>query len=614
MVYRAESDTVTRAMPDLPPPSPSDGVPPIVVLRRFVDHLRQGYGALRDGESRPAMAPEAIATQCTSLTLATAVLRDLEAGTAHQGQPRQVAVVGPTQVGKSTVVNLLLGRRVAEVSPLAGFTVHPHGVALAVEDDGWLAGRFAGWQRCTAHDLSRERFDQYAVTRLDAVAGALPPGTVVWDTPDFDSLAADHYRNGVLEVAALAEVIVLVLSREKYADLAVWEMVALIEPLGRPLLVCLNKMTQEAEGAITAALGARLAASYGDDGAVEVVTLPQITAEASSTDHPTEAVTRLQAAVERLLGRTEPGGRAAGAHRLLRHHWPAWTTPVVAEHDGRAAWQRRVAAGVEEALAAYRRDYLDHPQRFDTFRRAMVELLYLLEIPAVAKSLGRVRRLLTWPARQLFGAARRPQRGDDAEEEEVAVLATVVDRLLTTLARQAAREGDRENAATPFWRAVSGALAAAQGPLRDQFAAAARDHRQAFRPEIEAAAGRLHASLRERPILLTSLRAARVTTDAAAVAVAVKTGGLGVSDLLLAPAMLSLTSYLTEGALGTYLAQVARELKERQYAAVEGAVFRAVVEPALAGLVEGLQGEGLFHIDAEELGAAEAALEGAQGG
>ncbi len=38
--------------------------------------------------------------------------------------------MGPTQVGKSTVVNLLLGKRVAEVSPLAGYTIHPQGFAI----------------------------------------------------------------------------------------------------------------------------------------------------------------------------------------------------------------------------------------------------------------------------------------------------------------------------------------------------------------------------------------------------------------------------------------------------------------------------------------------------
>ena len=88
-------------MTDLVPPSPSDGAPPIVVLRRFLDHLLQAYRALGEGEWRGAIAPEEIATRRTSLTLARAVLRDLEAGGVDQDRPQQVAVVGPTQVARA---------------------------------------------------------------------------------------------------------------------------------------------------------------------------------------------------------------------------------------------------------------------------------------------------------------------------------------------------------------------------------------------------------------------------------------------------------------------------------------------------------------------------------
>ena len=55
-----------------------------------------------------------------------------------------------------------------------------------------------------------------------------------------------------------------------------------------------------------------------------------------------------------------------------------------------------------------------------------------------------------------------------------------------------------------------------------------------------------------------------MTTDAAGVALAVKSGGLAPADLVLAPAMLAVTSLLTESALGRYLDGVKRELKQQQ--------------------------------------------------
>jgi len=92
----------------------------------------------------------------------------------------------------------------------------------------------------------------------------------------------------------------------------------------------------------------------------------------------------------------------------------------------------------------------------------------------------------------------------------------------------------------------------------------AQQARQEFEPEIELAAKKLYEQLQSQPALLNTLRAARATADAAAVALAVKSGGLAPADLVLAPAMLSVTTLLTESALGRYLDTVKEDLKRRQ--------------------------------------------------
>ena len=79
------------------------------------------------------------------------------------------------------------------------------------------------------------------MTLDDAIATPLASGAprwahVFWDTPDFDSLAAAGYRRGVLETAALADIYVLVLSREKYS-ISVWNILKLLAPLARPLII-----------------------------------------------------------------------------------------------------------------------------------------------------------------------------------------------------------------------------------------------------------------------------------------------------------------------------------------------------------------------------------------
>ena len=206
--------------------------------------------ALRYREASPTLGADELTRRLAALQLAEAALRDLAAIDATGARPPQVAVMGPTQVGKSTVVNLLLGRCMAEVSPLAGFTIHPQGFALPPQEPepAWIAPLFPGWERLESTDLDRDNLDRYSLCNLTGDTAGMIPGTVVWDTPDFDSLRAHSYQRGVLEVAAIADVIVLVVSKEKYADLSVWKTLQLLEPLQRSLVVCLNKTGEDNQG------------------------------------------------------------------------------------------------------------------------------------------------------------------------------------------------------------------------------------------------------------------------------------------------------------------------------------------------------------------------------
>lgn len=141
--------------------------------------------------------------------------------------------------------------------------------------------------------------------------------------------------------------------------------------------------------------------------------------------------------------------------------------------------------------------------------------------------------------------------------------------------------------------------------MRAEFRAAVSAHRDAFESEIRAAADRLYAALRERPTVLNTLRMARVTTDAAGVALVIKTGGLGMNDLLFGPLMFGVTTLLTEGALGAYMTRVAEDLRRRQYAQFRSAVVDSAVTRALLGVATELEGPGLFGVSPSALAAAE---------
>ena len=75
-----------------------------------------------------------------------------------------------------------------------------------------------------------------------------------WDTPDFDSIDSVDYREGVVRTIALADIVVMVVSKEKYADQSVWEMMSTIEPFHQPTLICVNKLVEGTAELITNSL------------------------------------------------------------------------------------------------------------------------------------------------------------------------------------------------------------------------------------------------------------------------------------------------------------------------------------------------------------------------
>ena len=72
-----------------------------------------------------------------SLRLTEAFLEKDGLNRQMPGHPLQIAVIGPTQSGKSSLVNLLLGEDRAQVSPLAGYTIHPQGFPVNTSEPSW---------------------------------------------------------------------------------------------------------------------------------------------------------------------------------------------------------------------------------------------------------------------------------------------------------------------------------------------------------------------------------------------------------------------------------------------------------------------------------------------
>lgn len=494
-----------------------------------------------------------------------------------------VAVVGPTQTGKSTVVNILAGGAYVETSPLAAHTRRASVLAM-----GTAPG--AEWG-AELHALGLP-----VEPRTVAAAG---PACLIWDTPDFDSNAAAAYRQQVARVCALADLIVLVVSKEKYADQAVWGVLETITRLGTPVIVCLNKCEAGPDTAlILDALERRLADDPVVPSDTVVLTLPTLNPETLDASSQRPEFASFRTGVFEHLARRPVDSRQAGLAREIRTRWAEWTAPVERELACRRDWHELLAEQTRSFLARYRVDYIDHTKHYDVARKAILGLLELLEVPALAGPMTRTRRALTWPFRKLAGSVIRP--AGTARDKELEVLDAAIDHYLLSLRGEVAARRDS------WWRALELELTQHEPPVKHAFHDSVEIYRRAFQPRIDDLSDQLYEQLKRSPATLNALRATRLGADAGGIVFAFKTGTLGLYDALFAPAMISLTSYLTESVVGQYLTRVIEGLKREQYEQV-GTIIRETVESPLGSLQP--RGPGLFGITAGELTRARRGLE-----
>ncbi len=584
----------------------SPAVNPTVSLQACIKLFRQRHESVLNALSTGPHAHR-LEDNLVSLRLAGAYLEKADINRTKPEHPVQIAVIGPTQSGKSSLVNLLLGEGKARVSPLAGYTVHPQGFPLNTGDLAWdwLDDYFRDYRRCRIDDLPEGLYDFFSLYENLSLPGHRLPPCIVWDTPDFDSVDATDYRTAVLRTAALADVILLVVSKDKYADQSVWEMMELLEPLGQPTVICLNKLNISSRDTLVRSLREKWRVARHDEPPHPVV-LPWI--DDPHAAFPDHEGTALKARLVEACAKVNRRMAEKQSRQLIKLHWQQWLAPVQQELTARSEWEASLDSAIMEALTIYRRDFLDHPLHYETFQRALAELLTLLEIPGLAGGMVAARKLITWPVRQLVRLGKTISGGEKLGQETVVINRTM-EHLFIHLQQSLLDRGGMDCVMTPYWRELGILLKNESRQGEAARTAAIARHVQAFQPEIERTAHQLHDKLREHPGVLNTLRATRVTADAAALGLALHTGGIGVQDFILAPAILSVTSLLTESALGHFLHRAEAELKERQFRDTQK-LFKEVLGPVLKKLPDRMNQDVRFNIPIQMVEGVEGMLYG----
>ncbi len=569
-------------------------------MLEFIQLLNQRY---RTVFSQPGNEADKISYQqrIDQLILAEALIRKGQLIDASPEQPLQMTVVGPTQAGKSTLVNVLLNNNVAGVSPLAGYTIHPQGFChrVSLDDCSGLQRYFGRFQQFQQAHIPKQRYDCYSLTEHAMDSPYLPRG-VLWDTPDFDSIDSATYREGVIRAIALADIIILVVSKEKYADQSVWDIMSALEALQQPTVICLNKLGEGSEALLIQSLKEKWQLAR-TDAFPEVV--PLYYQKQTGLPFWPEAD---QTLLIQLASKVNHKKHARCEQELLQKHWQTWLEPVIAEHKALTDWQGFVDEAIKHALDNYQRDYLNHPRHYETFQKALAELLTLLEIPGLAGILTGARKVLTWPVKQMMKLGRKSLHIADSSQE-IVLLNQIAEHLLIQLADRLLDNAEQGNQRL-WWKEFSSLLRRQRQDLLQDFSKSAKDYHVFFQQDVEKTAQRLYRKLQEQPMVLNSLRATRVTTDAAAIALTLHMGGIGMHDLIFAPAMLTVTSLLAESAIGSYMHKVETELKLHQLNTVKQALFVENIGKKLLALPEQLSMLTHFNISPEQLQAVEQQL------
>jgi hypothetical protein len=538
---------------------------------------------------------------------------------------KHVAVFGGTQVGKSTCLNVILGTHVARMHHTAGFTRHAQGfVPPGVERETIFGGNpltFRGFTPVPGDALRPDNLDVYSVQQLSTES--LLPQCVLWDTPDCDSVDASQYMATLVEALTLADVVVYVTSREKYAVEHILAWVILLAEAGTPLLGCLNLTPRYQQADILASHQQALAAvaqrSHRPGPALDMVAFPLVDAPTSEDvcvilgESPSVPGQMLRQHIHRLaLSSPLRAARVAQTMDFIMAYLPTLLEPAQAELDALAQWETAVAEGLERFGQDYRMYYLDNPQRYDAFARVSVEILSLLNppIPGLQEAIRTVRVVLSLPARLIMFVARKAWQftwGGPAEASpesavpaEMQTYTEAHTRFLHGLA-QLIQTRCRQPRHHPFWEELDSGWDEHIHTLQSDFHTQLTAHGQQSDQRIKDTAAEIFHELEQRPAVLNSLRASRLVGDAAAILVSVKTGGAGdiLHDILLAPAMLAVLEAISRGITEGYVAH--RRLELRDALLQDNRQFvNQVYRPLLLRLAEhAVQQTGFLHLDAD---------------
>jgi len=515
--------------------------------RQLVSVLASDLAWLEDHCRRqPALAKEA-----SQLRLAGALVRNA-VGPFLENEaktPLHVAVVGGAGAGKSTIVNFLVGAKVAEANPQAGYTRHPTAYIPANSSTTWTGhlGFLGSLRKLDAPSPANLDEDVYQIRRVEPTALG---DVVVWDCPDMTTWAAGGYLARLIEVTGLADVIVYVASDERYNDEVPTQFLHMLVRSGKALVVVLTKMHEANSRQIIEhferEILSRLPKAPSGKSAVPVLAVPFLTLD-QLADPVRKAIAHRIPLINQVMVLTD----AATARKRAVDHALQYLSTAGGELlevarkdlDALEAWKSLVRYSRQEFDARYRAEFLDG-EGFRRFDEARERLLELIELPGAGRGFAMVMWGLRLPYRALRSvivkALIRPPAVNIGESQ---VLEGAFRAWMDQLRAEAIRHADEH----PLWKHVAtGFNSGLSDAATKQFQGLLRSFQVSSADEIEAAARGVTAGLEKNPAGLIVLRGMKLLLDALALGLAIWAGWFEWYMLTLIPIFVSVSHQVVE--------------------------------------------------------------------
>jgi hypothetical protein len=512
--------------------------------------------------------------------------------------PVHVALFGGTNSGKSTVLNLLVGRAAAGMHATARFSQYPEAYFPGALGDQWLTGapsRFLDYDRYrdrhpprqSDDDLARHgyrpAFAMFDLDHLETPALAHPAAAAVfWDAPDFSTEEAQTYLGAVLDLVALADVVIMTVTDESYADDRGTALLRMVSDSGVTLHVVANKLADSPE--LLRDVKDKLATHW--HGTVSRLPLVRGRTVEERLGHlmatPEAEVLRQAIACEAADGLQLKRRTLAAAVDFIQRRLGEVLRPLVAEVEMANAWERMVERITQqELLERYRSEYLEG-ERYGEFNQTLVRLMDLLEIPGVGPVLRLLSTAVRVPFRLASGALRSLWGGGRARPTQTPEH-EVLDRLIRhwLAALRAEAQLLASTASHPAWGDLVRRLDSLDysRQLAQTFEGAYGGYRQTVNREIQRRAQEIYHAIAQRPWLLNVLRGTNLVVDATSIMLVIQSGGLNWSDAVLGPLIAGLRHALLEAGLDRYLQTQQGLLKRKQLEAIQGVVRQHLARP-----------------------------------